>query len=232
MRCRSRRTRSTPPCRRSRGRSEIEPEEECRPVVVFNSHPWPLRADVEIEYTWMREEGACVVDDAGESVPMQLTRPLTTMSSLRGRLVFPVDVPPLGYRTYRVRKGAVAGRAARGLRHPAREPAPACSSSIRRRAGSRGSSTRRAARIWRRRLRGTPSSSTTRATPGGTASAPTTTRWPSSSASPCGCSRPAPCGRSSASRAATAPRRSARTTSSARTRRTSTCASRSTGASR
>ncbi len=40
---------------------------------------------------------------------MQLTRPLTTMSSLRGRLVFPVDVPPLGYRTYRVRKGSVPG---------------------------------------------------------------------------------------------------------------------------
>ena len=88
---------------------EIEPEEEMRPVVVFNAHPWPLRADVEVEYTWLRTEGASVVDDEGESVPMQMTRPLTTMSSLRGRLVFPVDVPPLGYRTYRVRKGAVEG---------------------------------------------------------------------------------------------------------------------------
>ena len=62
-----------------------------RPVVVFNPHPWPLRADVEVEYTWLREEGARVVDDEGEPVPMQLTRPLTTMSSLRGRLVFPVE---------------------------------------------------------------------------------------------------------------------------------------------
>ena len=88
---------------------DIEPEEEMRPVVVFNSHPWPLRADVEVEYTWLRAEGACVVDDRGESVPMQTTRPLTTMSSLRGRLVFPVDVPPLGYRTYRVRRGSVPG---------------------------------------------------------------------------------------------------------------------------
>jgi alpha-mannosidase len=88
---------------------DIEPEEEMRPVVVFNAHPWPLRADVEVEYTWLRTEGASVVDDKGESVPMQMTRPLTTMSSLRGRLVFPVDVPPLGYRTYRVRKGAVEG---------------------------------------------------------------------------------------------------------------------------
>jgi alpha-mannosidase len=87
----------------------IEPEEEMRPVVVFNPHTWTLHADVEVEYTWLRDEGAHVVDDEGEPVPMQLTRPLTTMSSARGRLVFPAEVPPLGYRTYRVRKGAVEG---------------------------------------------------------------------------------------------------------------------------
>ena len=23
------------------------------PVVVFNPHPWPLRADVEFEYAWL-----------------------------------------------------------------------------------------------------------------------------------------------------------------------------------
>ena len=87
----------------------IEQEEEMRPVVVFNPHPWPVRADAEVEYTWLRDAGAHVVDDDGESVPMQLTRPLTTMSSARGRLVFPVELPPLGYRTYRVRLGAVEG---------------------------------------------------------------------------------------------------------------------------
>ena len=85
----------------------IEPEEEMRPVVVFNPHPWTLLADVEVEYTWLREQGAHVVDDEGEHVPMQLTRPLTTMSASRGRLAFPVEVPALGYRTYRIRKGAV-----------------------------------------------------------------------------------------------------------------------------
>ena len=88
---------------------DIEPEEEMRPVVVFNPHPWTVRADVEVEYTWLREAGAHVVDDEGAAVPMQLTRPLTTMSSARGRLVFPVELPPLGYRTYRVRLGAVDG---------------------------------------------------------------------------------------------------------------------------
>jgi alpha-mannosidase len=87
----------------------VEPEDDMRPVVVFNPHPWPLRADAEVEYTWLREVGAHVVDDEGAAVPMQLTRPLTTMSSARGRLCFPVEVPPLGYRTYRVRPGAVEG---------------------------------------------------------------------------------------------------------------------------
>jgi alpha-mannosidase len=84
---------------------EIEPEVEMRPVVVFNPHPWPLRADVEVEYTWTRPQGHHVVDDEGEQVPMQLTRPLTTMSGTRSRFAFPVEVPPLGYRTYRIRLG-------------------------------------------------------------------------------------------------------------------------------
>ena len=88
-------------------RIKIAQEVETRPVVVFNPHPWPLRTHVEVEYTWLRAEGAYVVDDAGEPVPMQMTRPLTTMSGLRGRLAFAVEVPPLGYRTYRVRKGTV-----------------------------------------------------------------------------------------------------------------------------
>ena len=82
-----------------------EEAEESRPVVVFNPHPWPLRTDVELEYTWTREQGHHVVDDGGEPVPMQLTRPLTTMSGARSRFCFPVEVPPLGYRTYRVRLG-------------------------------------------------------------------------------------------------------------------------------
>jgi alpha-mannosidase len=88
----------------------IEPEDEMRPVVVFNPHPWSLRSDVELEYTWTREQGHHVVDDEGEAVPMQLTRPLTTMSAMRSRFVFPVDVPPLGYRVYRVRLGSVEGQ--------------------------------------------------------------------------------------------------------------------------
>ena len=90
-------------------RIAIEQEEEMRPVVVFNAHAWELRADVEVEYTWTREQGHHVVDDEGQPVPMQLTRPLTTMSGMRSRFAFPVVVPPLGYRTYRIRLGVVEG---------------------------------------------------------------------------------------------------------------------------
>jgi alpha-mannosidase len=89
----------------------VEPEEEMRPVVVFNPHAWTLRAVAELEYTWTRARGHHVVDDEGASVPMQLTRPLTTMSGMRSRFAFPVEVPPLGYRVYRVRLGSVEGEA-------------------------------------------------------------------------------------------------------------------------
>ncbi|HZR94152.1 MAG TPA: glycoside hydrolase family 38 C-terminal domain-containing protein [Gaiellaceae bacterium] len=81
----------------------VDFEDDVRPVVVFNPHPWPVSTDAEIEYTWMRQTGASVCDDDGNSVPMQRTRALTTMSGLRARLTFPVELPPLGYRTYRVR---------------------------------------------------------------------------------------------------------------------------------
>ena len=82
---------------------QVEHEDDIRPVVVFNPHPWPVETVTEIEYTWMRETGASVCDEDGNAVPMQHTRALTTMSSTRARLAFPVELPPLGYRTYRVR---------------------------------------------------------------------------------------------------------------------------------
>jgi alpha-mannosidase len=84
----------------------VEHEEDIRPVVVFNPHPWPVETVAEIEYTWMRDTGASICDDDGNPVPMQHTRALTTMSSTRARLAFPVELPPLGYRTYRVRPWA------------------------------------------------------------------------------------------------------------------------------
>jgi alpha-mannosidase len=84
------------------------------PLVVFNPHPWRLRTDVELEYNWLTAEGVRLENADSEPVPLQLTRSLTTMSANRARLVFPVDVPPLGYRLYTVHAGAdeAAGLAA------------------------------------------------------------------------------------------------------------------------
>jgi alpha-mannosidase len=93
------------------GKVDIAEEDDMRPVVVFNPHPWRLRTDVELEYTWLKDEGVRLVDDEGAAVPVQTTRALTTMSGARGRLVFPADVPPLGYRTYRVFDGAHVAKA-------------------------------------------------------------------------------------------------------------------------
>jgi alpha-mannosidase len=87
-------------------RIDIPPEPELRPIIVFNPHPWPLRADVEFEYTWLPADGARMTDETGAPVPVQAIRPQTTMSSSRGRLVFPGDVPPLGYRVYKLYPGA------------------------------------------------------------------------------------------------------------------------------
>jgi alpha-mannosidase len=84
---------------------DVPHEDGMIPVVVFNPHPWPVRTDVELEYYLYRAEGARLDDEAGEPVPLQTTRPLTTMSGGRARFVFPVELPPLGYRTFRIYEG-------------------------------------------------------------------------------------------------------------------------------
>src|SRR5882757_7984618 len=74
---------------------------ESQPVIVFNPHPWPLRADVEVELA-LPVNPAVVQDEWGHSVATQRVQPWATMSDpRRQRLVFAAAVPPLGYRTYR-----------------------------------------------------------------------------------------------------------------------------------
>lgn len=88
---------------------DIPFEEGTFPLVVFNPHPWRLRTDVELEFNWMTKDGVHLAD----GVPLQQTRSLTTMSANRARLVFPADVPPLGYRLYRIVPGTVAAEPVR-----------------------------------------------------------------------------------------------------------------------
>ncbi|HEX3811240.1 MAG TPA: glycoside hydrolase family 38 C-terminal domain-containing protein [Mycobacteriales bacterium] len=75
---------------------------ETQPVLVFNAHPWPVRADVEVELS-LPTDRSVVRDSDGREVPTQPTQPRATMSDRRRqRLVFPADIPPLGYRLYSI----------------------------------------------------------------------------------------------------------------------------------
>ena len=117
----------------------IEQEVEMRPVVVFNPHAWELGGWTSRSSTrGLREQGHHVVDDEGESVPMQLTRPLTTMSGCGSRLRLPgrraaARLPHLSGSGSERSSGEAIAR----FRHPPRKRASAAWSSTGRAAGSR-----------------------------------------------------------------------------------------------
>ena len=81
---------------------DIPAEPEMAPVVVFNPHPWRLRADVELEFKGFTTGRARMTDEHGAAVAVQATRSRAMVEGSRGRLVFGADVPPLGYRVYRI----------------------------------------------------------------------------------------------------------------------------------
>jgi len=88
-------------------RIAIPDEDDMQPIVVFNPHPWPVRAVVEHEVGgWARRMN--LVDDHGAPVPLQWGTPESVVSQGRFRAVFPADVPPLGWRLYRLRLGPCA----------------------------------------------------------------------------------------------------------------------------
>lgn len=85
---------------------DVPVEESSQPVLVFNQHPWPVSVDVELHYG-STPGPVHVVDADGRTVVSQPTQSrATTNQTGRGALVFRADVPPLGYRLYRVRVGA------------------------------------------------------------------------------------------------------------------------------
>jgi alpha-mannosidase len=84
---------------------DIPLEESTHPIVVFNPHLWPVTTDVELEIGGFRDNEPRMTDDGGEDVPVQRTRSFATVTSNRGRIVFRAELPPLGYRTYRLRPG-------------------------------------------------------------------------------------------------------------------------------
>jgi alpha-mannosidase len=81
------------------------PEPGTVPIVVFNSHPWPVRAMVELEYGGLKPTDG-LTDLVGEPVPFQQIQSYATVSSWRSRICFEAELPPLGYRTYLMRPEA------------------------------------------------------------------------------------------------------------------------------
>jgi alpha-mannosidase len=71
------------------------------PIVVFNPHAWPVRTAVELEFGGLKPTDG-LVDEDGTTVAFQGTQSYATVSAWRSRMAVAVDLPPLGYRTYRV----------------------------------------------------------------------------------------------------------------------------------
>ncbi|WP_051425498.1 alpha-mannosidase [Jiangella gansuensis] len=86
---------------------EVRFEDGTQPVLVFNPHPWPVTTDVELQYG-VQPSGVHVVDAEGRLTPSQPTQSVaTTNDKGRGAVVFRAELPPLGYRLYRLRPGLV-----------------------------------------------------------------------------------------------------------------------------
>jgi alpha-mannosidase len=79
--------------------------EGAQPVLVFNPHPWPVTAQVEMQYG-AQPTGVHVVDAGGRVTAAQRIQSVaTTDDKGRGATVFEAVVPPLGYRLYRLHPG-------------------------------------------------------------------------------------------------------------------------------
>lgn len=89
-------------------RIALEHEPATVPLVVFNPHPWPVGATVEVELGAGLGEGPYVArPDDGPAAAVQHVRSTTTTGGRR-RLLVPVELPPLGYRVYRLRRAPAA----------------------------------------------------------------------------------------------------------------------------
>jgi alpha-mannosidase len=92
----------------------VPAEEGMAPLAAFNPHPWPVTTTVEVEFgSQLGRGGIVAVDDTGRRTAVQVARS-STVTGGRRVLVVPVELPPLGYRLYRLYADATAGTAAAG----------------------------------------------------------------------------------------------------------------------
>jgi alpha-mannosidase len=95
-------------------RIDIAHEEGVRPLVVFNPHGWRSRVNVETQVRSL-PEFFTLLDDQDRPVAVQRVQSWATAPGQQ-RLCFVADVPPLGYRTYRIVLAAAATVAETDLR--------------------------------------------------------------------------------------------------------------------
>lgn len=86
----------------------IEQEEGMKPIVVFNPHSWPSKVNVEQEVGGWKP-GDILTDEEGKEVAMQTVQSWAT-SNGRSRISFIADLPPLGYRVYKLKKTDIQER--------------------------------------------------------------------------------------------------------------------------
>lgn len=87
-------------------RVDIPMDTATQPVLVFNPHPWPVSADVDMQYG-AQPRGVRVVDHDGTAVLSQATQSTATTGDMsRGAVTFRAEVPALGYALYRMLPGA------------------------------------------------------------------------------------------------------------------------------
>ncbi len=84
-------------------------ELEGRPVVVFNTLPWPRRDLVVLSLRTKSGEGVSVLDSEGREVPCQVLGARDEEGAVRLRLAFLADVPGMGYRAYQLVPGGGEG---------------------------------------------------------------------------------------------------------------------------
>ncbi|HXW79140.1 MAG TPA: hypothetical protein VEJ84_06555, partial [Acidimicrobiales bacterium] len=84
-------------------RINIAAQDGTLPVVIVNPLPWAVRADVEFEMQGDSTDPVGAIEaQNGAPVALQDIQPLATVGGAHRRLVFAADLPPLGYRLYRL----------------------------------------------------------------------------------------------------------------------------------
>jgi alpha-mannosidase len=92
--------------------------EGTQPVLVLNPHPWPVTAQIELQYG-SQPTGVHVVDADGRvAVSQRIQSVATTDDRGRAATAFEAHVPPLGYRLYRLRSGPAPSSAVPSVEPP------------------------------------------------------------------------------------------------------------------